>query len=309
MSFLRTNYCKSLKLHLILSKIRINSMKIINILPPKEEFIMDSNAMKDFQNETIRTNNGIILLCTKGYAMLSINEHKYSLSNGMICVIFPYDLINISNTNEDFQVVSIITSEMFISEASHHLEKIHDFLHANRILSVRKKQEITIVKSMMKWMYKIYNDKESYVRRELFLINIRIFFLNIYDKGRRCMVPNGLQKSIDQNTRSGFLFHKYINLIFDQAQRMREVAFYANELCISPKYLNTICKDVIGKTAKEVIDNRVIMQLKIVLRNTDKTIQQISDEYNFPNQSYFGRYFRKIVGIPPSEFRKQESYS
>ncbi len=285
-------------------------MKSINILPPEEEFIVDSNAMEEFQNETIRTNNGIILLCTLGNAILSINGHRYSLSSGMMCVIFPYDLIEISNADENFQVTSIITSEMFIREASLHLENvIHDFFHANRILPVKNKQEFTIVKSMMQWMYKIFVDKESYVRRELFLINIRIFFLNIYDKERRRMVQSGLQESIDRNTRSGFLFHKYINLIFDQAQRMREVAFYADELCISPKYLNTICKDVIGKTAKEVIDNRVIMQLKIVLRNTDKTIQQISDEYNFPNQSYFGRYFRKIVGISPSEFRKLESYS
>ena len=285
-------------------------MKSINVLPPKEEFMVETNAMEDFQNETIRTNNGILLICLDGNAVLSINEHKYSLSHSMMGVIFPYDLIEISQADANFKVTSIITSEMFIREASLHLENvIYDFLHANRVLPVKNNQNFKIIKSMMQWMYNIYDDRESYVRRELFLINIRIFFLNIYDTGRRRIFQSGLQKPIAPKTRAGSLFHKYLNLVFDQAQKMREVSFYANELCISPKYLNTISKEVIGKTAKEVIDNRVIMQLKIALRDTDRTIQQISDEFNFPNQSYFGRYFKKITGMSPSEFKKQESYS
>ena len=74
---------------------------------------------------------------------------------------------------------------------------------------------------------------------------------------------------------------------------------------MNPKYLSTVIKEISGKSAFEWINNYVILEAKSMLKSTGKTIQQISDELNFANQSFFGKYFKQHVGIPPSEYRIQ----
>ena len=81
--------------------------------------------------------------------------------------------------------------------------------------------------------------------------------------------------------------------------------FYANELGISSGYLNEICNDVSSHSAKDIIDSTVMARLKFELSYTSKSVQELADEYNFPSQSYFSRYFKRMTGLTPSEFRKK----
>ena len=84
----------------------------------------------------------------------------------------------------------------------------------------------------------------------------------------------------------------------------REVLFYANEVGISSGYLNEVCNEISGHSAKEIIDSAVAARLKYELSYTTKSIQEIADEYNFPSQSYFSRYYKRLSGVTPSDFRK-----
>lgn len=77
-------------------------------------------------------------------------------------------------------------------------------------------------------------------------------------------------------------------------------------MCISSKYLNTIVKEIEHKTAKEYIDERVITQLKIKIRTSTNSIQEISDEFRFTNQSHLGRYFKRLTDMTISEYKKQQ---
>ena len=85
----------------------------------------------------------------------------------------------------------------------------------------------------------------------------------------------------------------------------REVLFYANELGVSSGYLNEVCNEISNHTAKEIIDSTVSTKLKYELSYTSKSIQELADEYNFPSQSYFSRYYKRMTGMTPSEFRKR----
>jgi AraC-like DNA-binding protein len=85
----------------------------------------------------------------------------------------------------------------------------------------------------------------------------------------------------------------------------RTVNWYANRLCVTPKYLSTVCKQVSGKTAFEWINEYVGVDIKHMLKNTNLSIKEITDELNFPNMSFFGKYCRNHFGISPSEYRKQ----
>ncbi|WP_298650554.1 helix-turn-helix domain-containing protein [uncultured Proteiniphilum sp.] len=86
----------------------------------------------------------------------------------------------------------------------------------------------------------------------------------------------------------------------------RGLDFYASKLCLTPKYMSTIIKQTSGKTAGDWIDDYILLEAKALLKSTNMTIQQISDELNFPSQSFFGKYFKRLTGVSPKEYRKSQ---
>lgn len=106
-----------------------------------------------------------------------------------------------------------------------------------------------------------------------------------------------------RSRRSGYV-HDFMKLVHDHHRRERSVSFYASRLFISPKYLSLLVKEHIGKSASEIIDRFVILEAKNLLRFSGKNIQQIAYELNFPNQSSFGKYFKHLTGMSPSEYQK-----
>lgn len=97
-------------------------------------------------------------------------------------------------------------------------------------------------------------------------------------------------------------FSKEVQLSY---KKERKVLYYADRLHLSAGYLSTIIKRVSGKTAAEWIDDYVTLEAKALLKSTNLTIQQISDELNFPSQSFFGKYFKRITGLSPKEYREK----
>lgn len=100
----------------------------------------------------------------------------------------------------------------------------------------------------------------------------------------------------------GMAFLEVVNL-FAGKWRMIIVAFYASKLSLTPKYLSKVIRQNSGKTAGEWIEEYVILEAKALLKSTNKTIQQITDELNFSTQSFFGKYFKRRVGLSPKEYR------
>ena len=106
-----------------------------------------------------------------------------------------------------------------------------------------------------------------------------------------------------RSRRSAYV-HDFIELVHAHHRRERSVSFYADKLFISPKYLSLIIKESLGRTADEIIDEYVILEAKNMLRFSDRNIQQVSYDLNFPNQSSFGKYFKHLVGMSPSEYQR-----
>lgn len=106
-----------------------------------------------------------------------------------------------------------------------------------------------------------------------------------------------------KSRRSGYV-SDFIQLVHEHHRNERSVAFYADKLFISPKYLSLIIKESLGRSAAEIIDDYVILEAKNLLRFSGKNIQQVSYELNFPNQSSFGKYFKHLTGMSPSEYQR-----
>jgi len=100
------------------------------------------------------------------------------------------------------------------------------------------------------------------------------------------------------------LVEKFLTLVKENYKKHRIVEFYADKLCLTPKYLSKVVKQNSNKTAADWVEDHVILEAKALLKSTDKTIGQISEELNFPTQSFFGKYFKRRTGLPPKDYRK-----
>lgn len=110
-----------------------------------------------------------------------------------------------------------------------------------------------------------------------------------------------------KNTRQYAFYTEFLSKLNEMHKVERSVQFYAKELSITPKYLSTITQSFTGLSASQVIDQYVIYAIKQTLYDNKKNIKTISSEYNFPSQSFFGRYFKRITGLSPNEYIKKHN--
>ena len=101
------------------------------------------------------------------------------------------------------------------------------------------------------------------------------------------------------------LFKQFINLVSEHHRKERRVDFYAEQLFLSPKHFSTVIKKVSGKTAGQWIDEYVILEAKTLLKYSAMSIQEVAYYMNFPNPSFFGKYFKHHTGMSPSEYKVQ----
>jgi YesN/AraC family two-component response regulator len=99
------------------------------------------------------------------------------------------------------------------------------------------------------------------------------------------------------------LVEKYLNLVQTHYKAERGLEFYANKLCVTPKHLSKVIKATSDKPANDWIDEHVALEAKALLKSTNMTVEQISDELNFPSQSFFGKYFKRVTGMSPREYK------
>ncbi|MCR4858633.1 MAG: helix-turn-helix domain-containing protein [Bacteroidales bacterium] len=110
----------------------------------------------------------------------------------------------------------------------------------------------------------------------------------------------------DNSKRSRQLLNHFFELVGENIlSGQRTITFYADKLCVSERYLFKVCKKETGKTPKELINEFLIGQIKNALLTTEMTHQQIADQFNFPDQSAFGQFFKRMEGTSPSEWRQK----
>lgn len=101
------------------------------------------------------------------------------------------------------------------------------------------------------------------------------------------------------------LFADFMQLVALHAVHEHQIDFYASKLCLSPRYMSAIIHKVSGKPAKQWIDEAIVARIKVALRHSDKQVAQISDEMNFANTSFFTKFFKRLTGMTPVQYRKQ----
>lgn len=100
------------------------------------------------------------------------------------------------------------------------------------------------------------------------------------------------------------LFRRFITLVNEHCKTQRTTTFYADRLCLSPRYLSSVIRNVSGRTVVEWVNQAVILEAKVLLKHSDLLTYQIADELHFPNPSFFSKFFKRMTGMTPQEYQR-----
>lgn len=243
-----------------------------------------------------------LVVCRQGNFAFSLNQKPFSAQAGETLFIPEESLFQVLKESEDLQLFILI----------YQIEPIRDIM-GNSVVSMYlymqlrtepcyvwntgEEEEVLKYMALLDSTLQIQESTFNSYEQKLLLLGLTYRICSIYNR-----------KLLDLRTSVGHkhdIFMKLIQLIEKYYTEQRGVEFYADKLCLSPKYLSALSKSISGFTVQELIFKSIIRKSISLLKNTQKNIQEISNYFNFPNASYFGTFFRKQTGMSPQQYRKK----
>lgn len=254
------------------------------------------------ENELFKkSKNGFICYCQRGEIEMLVNLNPVTVGSDSQLILLPNSIVKTKKVSNNILLNIIEINESLFRDVSAHISPLF-FRMLRTIPCIKLSPESKkAVNSFMLLAKGIYKDTENLYRQQIIRSALNAYMLYTYDRYQRFYYTDDMNI---ESTRSK-IFDSFVDLLHHNCNTQREVTFYADKLCISTKYLTDICHKVAGVSAKKIIDNFAILQIKILLHNPQLTMQDIAHQMDFPDQSYLGRYFKRFEGISPSSFRKQ----
>ncbi len=263
--------------------------------------LTDRIADAHIPSEPTRLNFIIMALCKKGRAQYSIDTREQMVKPGDLLFISERHIIDNYMASPDFECLCIIVSTEFYHGFVQNVKNVSSLLlfsMNNPVVSLTPR-EIQVYSNYYYIIREKMADTEHHYRIELVKALLLAMF---YDMSN--VIWRVEQSGAKRQTRADAIFAQFIHLLEENFRQERRVAWYASQLCITPKYLSEVVKQISKRTTNEWIDNYVLLEIRVLLRNSSKSIKQICEELNFPNQSFLGKYFKEHIGVSPSEYRK-----
>ena len=265
-----------------------------------EPLVADTCNLGRLKNRLCKLEGGTILFCLNGWAQLTIDLKKHEVVKNTQIVLLPNTVVSLDGMSDDFKVsLFAFHGEMFREACLRFNTSFFRFLKENPCYTIPDEYTKSIY-GLMDAVNCIYADIDNRFRYQIARNHLQSFLLDVYDKCYRFFPRQEIEGGGDRQRQ---LFEKFIAMVHENCLTEREVTFYADKLCISTKYLTGICKNVTGDSAKKIIDNFSMLEIKVMLQGTELNIQEIADRMQFPDQSYLGRYFKRLEGISPIEYR------
>ena len=242
----------------------------------------------------------LIGLCTKGRIAYQVDTQEQIINPGDILIVSERHIVDHYQPSPDMEGLCMILSVNFFHEIIQNVRDVNSlFLFARNhpVISLTQKEQDTFKEYFQVIKQKI-GDKENYFHKDLIRTLLLAMF---YDVGN---IIYRVKENDKPQSRAETIFTNFIKMVEANYRHERRVGWYAQQLCITPKYLSETVKATSRRTPNEWIDNYVTMELRVILKNSSKSIKEIAEEMNFPNQSFLGKYFKEHVGLSPSKYRK-----
>ena len=297
-------------------------------LSSQQEASLFRSGLEEWQDGPQVLTYGAILICRKGKAMLNVNYKDWELYEGAVITLFPNDVVELKvdgdckspqtengdcrspetengdckspQTANSFQAEILKYNPSLLREASLQLEQtVYSSLREDRC-----RQDTPVVTNIINGMFgllKVYFDQsECTCISQLVLCQLKAFFIGFHEYLQRN--PQYRPDEV-KSYRIRELFNRFMMQLERDYKISRDVNYYAEQMNISSKYLTNIVSQVTGHTPKTIIDQYVILQLKMHLKRTTQSIKEMAWEFHFADVSFFCRYFKKHTGLTPQQIR------
>ena len=272
------------------------------------EYMTDGLILTDRISEapipqsSTRLNFILMAMCKKGKAQYSIDTRQQVVKPGDLLFVSERHVIDNYVASPDFECLCImLTTEYyhgFVQDVKN-VSSLLLFSMNNPVVPLTNK-EIQVFTNYFETIREKMADTSHHYRSPLIKALLLAMF---YDMSN--VIYRVERQGNRKHTRAEAIFANFIRLLEENFRTQHRVSWYAEQLCITPKYLSEIVKKISLRTPNEWIDSYVILEARVLLKNTTKSIKEITDELNFPNQSFLGKYFKEHVGVSPSEYRKR----
>ena len=268
-------------------------------LSSQQEASLFLSGLEEWQEGPQVLTYGAILICRKGMAMLNVNYKDWELYEGAVITLFPNDVVELK-VDGNFEAEILKYNPSLLREASLQLEQtVYSSLRKDRC-----RQDTLVVTNIINGMFgllKVYFDQsECTCISQLVLCQLKAFFIGFHEYLQRN--PQYRPDEV-KSYRVRELFNHFMMLLAKDYKISRDVNYYAAQMNISSKYLTNIVNQVTGHTPKTIIDQYVILQLKLHLKRSTQSIKEMAWEFHFADVSFFCRYFKKHTGLTPQQIR------
>lgn len=272
-----------------------------NVSRIDDNFIMIDNVKKlnTSAKHLIKLNAITIGVCFSGELTVEINGVENHICPGKLIITLVNDIIQFKNVSPNAKGLILIISQNFLEDA---LKKVNDIL--SLYLYIQKYpcinlsiEECTMIQNFYNFFDLQLNYKHPCPYQSKIVSSILESFIYYITS------IFSIDKNNNQHNRNEEIFREFIQLVIRHFKKKQKLDFYAQNLYVSTKYLCNIIKTTSGHTPKEWINHYTILEAKLLLQTTNMTTEQISNELNFPNASFFCKFFKKNVGMTTKEYR------
>lgn len=268
------------------------------------KFEKPPNIGEEVKHYPIRLNASLFLLTLSGEITIVADYLTHILKKNTVLQLVSDDIIDSVTYTNDFKgylllISPALKSEIIAQRSDVNLPKSHRLKRSYPIQELSTDESKDITERIERIRKYIADETHVYrsqmIRSEVGCLQMELG--NIRQAKHADELPEALRNEI--------LREQFWELLLKKCREHRDVGYYARELCVTPDYLSKVIRDYDGQSAMKWVVNAVVTEAKILLRQPEKTINQVALELNFADQSTFGKFFKRYTGLSPKQFRKQ----
>lgn len=270
--------------------------------------VVNSMEGAPYSSETIRLECFLIGICIDGCIQLDINFKTYKLQAGDSFLGLPNTIISHAMLSPNYKIRLAGFSTRFLRRVLR-MEKdtwntaVH--IHNNPVKTISEDKDREVFECYRNLIMAKINDEPHCYHKEVMQHLFSALFCELMGSlSKETPIPpetNNLEK--EGITQANHILRKFAELLSKDNGMHRSVSYYADMLCYSPKHFSKVVKQASGKTPLDVINETAMEHIKYRLKHSNKSIKEVAEEFNFPNQSFFGKYVKAHLGMSPAQYR------
>lgn len=272
---------------------------------PLQGFATTKSSLQQFVQHVYQMQHTSIFYCLSGEALFTIDGHKFRFTQGQVIICPTGSNILLLDITSDFSARLLgLSKHIWLAARSSITPEAMIAIERRTHQGSNKELEKEFINNIFRQIdimdLEAGNDEMNmeYCRQNVILaVNSLLLYIQHINKENASLGKEHVNDNKEK------LFYEFRMLLTQKFREDRSVQFYADTLKVSTRHLNSICQRASGQNAKEIIDHYTIIELQVALMYTHKSFQELVSDFNFPDQSYLNRYFKRHTGYSLSEFR------